>query len=393
MSFDLKHTQQPLSELSPQYKKLNRLIEKIEQQKQDLLLWQNAQQDIQSYIYQKLVPLYADLHAIWFEQMQVLWQHLQSPAFSKADTLQIDSKLMKLTQTLKKSKNLKTSQMDLVTEITDFYVQHMAHSQNKKKKKAVSELPQYFSEQTSQFEDVDGTGLDEAEQIEESQNEATLNYTNHHKFSQNQSRQSQFSRSQSSQNQSSLNIEWNDEQWSGEKYQQQREEHQRKRLALKREQAEKQAEQSLKVVYLKITAMIHPDREPDEIKKQEKTELFQVVSQAYEQQDLFYLLKLQLQLETNKGISAKALTDEHLKFYKMVLEAQSQKLASQHDEITDALHWSDQPKAKNMQIKDVYKVIDRDVVDLKEQLKWEKERLSYIAKQKGLEQLLAQMAL
>lgn len=378
MSFDLKYTQQPLSELSPQYKKLNRLIEKIEQQKQDLLLWQNAQQDIQSYIYQKLVPIYADLHAIWFEQMQVLWQHLQSPAFSKADTLQIDSKLMKLTQILKKSQNLKTSQMDLVTEIADFYVQHMAHSQNKKKKKVVSELPQYFSEQTSQCKDVDGTWQDEVDLLEATQNESTLNHTNHHKSIQNQS----------SQNHSSLNIEWNDEQWSGEQYQQQREEHQRKRLALKREQAEKQAEQSLKVVYLKITAMIHPDRELDEIKKQEKTELFQVVSQAYEQQDLFYLLKLQLQLETHKEIRSKALTDEHVKFYKMVLEAQSQKLASQHDEITDALHWSDRPKAKNMQIKDVYKVIDRDVVDLKEQLKWEKERLKYMGKVSGMVILL-----
>jgi DnaJ-class molecular chaperone len=35
------------------------------------------------------------------------------------------------------------------------------------------------------------------------------------------------------------------------------------------------AAQSLKTVYLKIAAMIHPDREQDETKKAEKTELFQ----------------------------------------------------------------------------------------------------------------------
>ena len=134
--------------------------------------------------------------------------------------------------------------------------------------------------------------------------------------------------------------------------------------------------------------MIHPDREQDESKKAEKTKLFQVVSQAYEQQDLFYLLKLQLQLETNKGLSPKALTDEHLKFYKMALEAQSQKLASQIDDITDNLYWNDQPKAKNMQVKDVYKVIDADVVVLKEQVKWEKERLKYMGKVSGVEVLL-----
>ncbi len=34
------------------------------------------------------------------------------------------------------------------------------------------------------------------------------------------------------------------------------------------------AEQSLKTVYLKITAMIHPDREPDEAKKLEEDRTF-----------------------------------------------------------------------------------------------------------------------
>ncbi|UUS65941.1 hypothetical protein MST18_04210 [Acinetobacter sp. YH12068_T] len=41
-----------------------------------------------------------------------------------------------------------------------------------------------------------------------------------------------------------------------------------------------------------------------------------------------------------------------------------------------------------MQVKDVYKVIDGDVSVLKEQVKWEKERLKYMEKVKGLEVLL-----
>ncbi len=65
----------------------------------------------------------------------------------------------------------------------------------------------------------------------------------------------------------------------------------------KREQAAKMAAQSLKTVYLKITAMIHPDREPDETKKLREDKLLQKVNEAYAAQDLFYLLKLQLQLE------------------------------------------------------------------------------------------------
>ncbi len=48
------------------------------------------------------------------------------------------------------------------------------------------------------------------------------------------------------------------------------------------------AEQSLKTVYLKITAVIHPDREPDEAKKFERLKLLQKVNEAYAEQDLFY---------------------------------------------------------------------------------------------------------
>ena len=50
-----------------------------------------------------------------------------------------------------------------------------------------------------------------------------------------------------------------------------------------------------------------------------KTELFQQASQAYEKQDLFYLLKFQLQLEQNKGLGAKELSAEQLRFYKLAL--------------------------------------------------------------------------
>ncbi|MFU0455854.1 hypothetical protein ACMZ3B_16080, partial [Acinetobacter baumannii] len=62
MSFDLKVSLQQRSEPSAQQKKLNRLIDKIEQQKVSLSTWQNAQAEIQQYIRQKLMPVYNDLH-------------------------------------------------------------------------------------------------------------------------------------------------------------------------------------------------------------------------------------------------------------------------------------------------------------------------------------------
>ncbi len=59
------------------------------------------------------------------------------------------------------------------------------------------------------------------------------------------------------------------EQYSAEQ-QQAREQAKQQRQRQKREQAEQMAAQSLKTVYLKIAAMIHPDREQDETKKKKK---------------------------------------------------------------------------------------------------------------------------
>ncbi len=134
--------------------------------------------------------------------------------------------------------------------------------------------------------------------------------------------------------------------------------------------------------------MIHPDREQDETKKQEKTELFQQVSQAYEKQDLFYLLKLQLQLEQNKGLGAKELSAEQLRFYKLALDAQSQQLESQIAEILDSFQLVKNVKAEHVHISDVYKAVDADCAELKQQLKWEKERLKHMKKVRGVEMLL-----
>ena len=125
--------------------------------------------------------------------------------------------------------------------------------------------------------------------------------------------------------------------------------------------------------------MIHPDREQDETKTG-KTELFQQASQAYEKQDLFYLLKFQLQLEQNKGLGAKELSAEQLRFYKLALDAQSQQLESQIAEILDSFQLAKNVKAEHVHISDVYKAVDTDCAELKQQVKWEKERLKHMKK-------------
>ncbi|AUX85071.1 molecular chaperone DnaJ [Acinetobacter sp. ACNIH2] len=335
MSFNLKISLEHRAEQSPQQKKLNRLIDQIEQQKQELATWKNAQADIQNYTRSKLLPVYTELHTVLFEQLDTLWNHLVSDAFSKADLAQIDTKIAALAKMLKKSQRLTSAQQELVEKIDTFYMQHAEHIRGKKAKA-----------NSIQNHDL-------AEKVEQN-----------------------------------VDVDWENYEYDSAQYEAERERAKQLKQQEKREQAAKMAVQSLKTVYLKITAMIHPDREPDEAKKLDKTELLQKVNEAYAEQDLFYLLKLQLQLETNKGLSSKALSSEQVKFYQLSLEAQSQNLQSQLEEIFASFHLSSHVNTKQLKMSDVYKVIDKDAAELKQQLKWEKERLKHMKKVSGVVMLL-----
>jgi len=336
MSYDIKMSQLPKVERSPQQKKLNRLIDQIEQQKQELAAWKNAQADIRNYTRSKLLPVYSELHTVLFAQLDTLWKHLASDAFSKVDLAQIDTKIAALAKMLKKSQMLTSEQKVQVEKVDTFYMQHAEHIRSKKTKA-----------NSIQNHDL-------AETVEQN-----------------------------------VDVDWENYEYDSAQYEAERERATQLKQQEKREQAAKMAAQSLKTVYLKITAMIHPDREPDEAKKLDKTELLQKVNEAYAEQDLFYLLKLQLQLETNKGLSSKALSSEQVRFYQLALEAQSQNLQSQLEEIFASFHLSSHTNTKQLKMSDVYKVIDKDVAELKQQLKWEKERLKHMKKVSGVEMLLA----
>lgn len=335
MSSALKTTAQPEAQLSPQQKKLNRLIERIEQQKQELAAWKNAQADIQNYTRSKLLPVYSELHTVLFTQLDTLWNHLASDGFSKVDLAQIDTKIAALAKMLRKSQMLTSAQKEQVEKIDTFYMQHAEHIRSKKTKA-----------NSIQNHDL-------AEIVEQN-----------------------------------VDVDWENYEYDSAQYEAERERAKQLKQQEKREQTAKMAAQSLKTVYLKITAMIHPDREPDETKKLEKTELLQKVNEAYAAQDLFYLLKLQLQLEINKSLSSKALSSEQVRFYQLALEAQSQSLQGQLDEIFASFHLSSHINTKQLKMSDVYKVIDKDATELKQQLKWEKERLKHMKKVSGMKILM-----
>ncbi|OTG78015.1 molecular chaperone DnaJ [Acinetobacter sp. ANC 5054] len=336
MSFDLKTTIQPNIELSTPEKKLNRLIDEIERQKLLLAAWQRAQHDIRAYSQKALMPAYRDLYKTLYEQMQSLWNSLSSFGLSKSDTAQVENKIQALARLLKDSKMLAQTQLDEVAKMHAYYAQVEEYAQSKKnKKKAVAVEDNAFQPNEDLIED-----------------------------------------------------------WNSDQYQQAREQAKLKRQQEKQAKASMLVNQSLKTVYLKIASIIHPDREPNESKKEEKTELLQRANEAYEQEDLFFLLKLQLEVEQSKNGSNKGLSAEQVKFYQQALEAQSKALKQQIQELINSLVWSNKAKIAvqkskgQLNITDLYKQIDADVSAVKQQLKSEKQRLMYMGKESGLEMLL-----
>ncbi|MEG0197338.1 MAG: molecular chaperone DnaJ, partial [Acinetobacter sp.] len=229
MSFDLKlSVQQDSQNLSPQQKKLNRLIEQIEQQKIQLAAWQKAQAEIQQQARKTLVPIYTELHDILFQQLEQLWNSLQRYEFSKADIAQLDNKIQNLVTILKSSQVLSEQQKLKVTQIDHFYQQHTEHNQAKKSKKKAT--------------------------IES--HDPTETYDQHLEYEQ-------------------ADVDLDGYEYDEQQHEVEREQHRLNRQKQKREQAQKMAEQSLKTVYLKIASIIHPDREQDEQIKLEKTEMLQ----------------------------------------------------------------------------------------------------------------------
>ena len=324
MSYDLKISAQAQKPLSSQQQKLNRLIEQIEKQKYALEIWTLAQDEIRQYSQNKLIPVYRDLHLVWFEQMQTLWLMLQQDTYSKAEILHIDGQIIHLATQLKSSNMLSDSQLTLVNDITRYYQQHEIK-------------PKFHTNQIEKTTPVD--------QID-----------------------------------ASCEMDWDDIERTMQDQILAREHAKQIKLQQKREQAMQRATQSLKMVYLKITAMIHPDREPDPQLKIEKTAILQTVNTAYAEQDLFYLLKIQLRLEQNQSINAKALSKEQIKFYQMNLDVQSQRLQMQLQDIFASFHLGSDVNLKQLQKEDIYNVVDEKYSALKRLLKQEQLNLKYLNK-------------
>ncbi|MCF0052807.1 hypothetical protein LXM25_22240 [Dyadobacter sp. LJ53] len=83
---------------------------------------------------------------------------------------------------------------------------------------------------------------------------------------------------------------------------------------------------SVRTVYMDLVKTFHPDLEKDEAEKLRKTDIMQQITQAYQENNLLQLLKLQIQLDRIDQDQLENLSKNQLNYYNKVLKQQVEEL-------------------------------------------------------------------
>lgn len=89
---------------------------------------------------------------------------------------------------------------------------------------------------------------------------------------------------------------------------------------------EKERTKTLKGIYKRLVKELHPDLEADIDEQARKNELMQRVTIAYNENDFFELLKLNIEYQTQNKGDISNLADQEIEYYNQILKSQVQEL-------------------------------------------------------------------
>lgn len=92
--------------------------------------------------------------------------------------------------------------------------------------------------------------------------------------------------------------------------------------AEKRKAAEASVKKTAKQIYLELVRSFHPDKEPDEAKRAEKTAVMQQITAAYQADDHLRLLELQMNLLASRDNVFANFDNAQLKYFNQTLQQQ-----------------------------------------------------------------------
>jgi len=147
------------------------------------------------------------------------------------------------------------------------------------------------------------------------------------------------------------------------------------------EKKEAQINLSIQEIFRKLVKDLHPDRERDPTERARKNELMQRVNKAYDKKDLLGLLELQLEIEQISADSLNAIAEDRLKHYNQVLKGQTKQLEDEIEMFKEMLMFKynipiyfvndpDEPlrflKHETEEVKEKLEIIDVDLVSFQE---------------------------
>ena len=143
-----------------------------------------------------------------------------------------------------------------------------------------------------------------------------------------------------------------------------------------------------RAVYTRLVKEFHPDKETDEEQRVWKTEVMKRVTQAYQKDDFFGLLSLEIELMQGHAHDLGELPDEQLKYYNKMLKEQVDELQMQWDAMTNPPPPFDSMAPYLRNVKQAPTIIQWQKRDLQETLDGVEGDLEYLSDKKNLRTFL-----
>ncbi|MEN9501204.1 MAG: hypothetical protein RI964_489 [Pseudomonadota bacterium] len=280
--------------LSPAQKKFNSLIKKIAAQKKTLADWQETIPRCQRDAQEKLEPLRQQLHEQQAKMVELLDQQFTSHKFTPNQAEKIAHII---TETCEELISL-NQRDDLKALFNKYSVEDFDAVDQASDAMAMDFMKAMFEQELGITMD------DEAFDINDPQ--GTVERL-HEKLRQQQAERDAQQTARQTRKKSA------------------------KQLAKEAQQAEEatNVSKSIQAIYRQLTSALHPDREPDPVERERKTELMQQVTVAYANKDLLKLLELQLAVEQIDQTKLNNIAADRLKHYNTILTNQLAELQAE----------------------------------------------------------------
>jgi hypothetical protein len=112
------------------------------------------------------------------------------------------------------------------------------------------------------------------------------------------------------------------------------------------EDSAKLAQQALRDIYRKLASAVHPDRESDAARREEKNQLMQRINQAYAANDLLSLFEIQIEIDQLDPEQIGNLGAQRLRHYNRLLSEQLEQLRSKLQTLEAGAEAEDDPDSE-----------------------------------------------